>query len=725
MDITEFFKKKSKADRAREREWNKSKDIEKELKNKYLGLLGNIVNNGWIDMLEYTHMVNFYKSGGTLVGMGRFEQIMNKIASNTEINSSTKGRFLLVCKKLFSHLYSLIDNSEGGELNIQTVLEGISQHNEESIEFTRDQKRGIKSICEFLYKPSVKTYGLYGYAGTGKTTLITKLIHYLLLKNYVNSVVFAAPTNKAVNIMKSKFKNDIDLLMKEKLYDSSSGSESLNQQLDKLEEQGFKINFLTIHKLLNYKNDFSIDGERVFVKGKKSSISNYDLVIIDECSMIPFQVVAHIFEDLNDRVKFVGEDQSEEIVRKVPKVLFVGDPAQLPPVNEKVSMIFSKDKSDFDLELFEKTVCSDQEQGFFDRKGSESIKSRMEALQEDIFGQGSTTLEKVVRSSNNKVVGLCNDVRGWVIGLTEQPKIGVFKGKKVKIYRHSRKIKKTNSKWFKTAVQYFKSKDASKLSNIILVWTNKQCDRYNFEVRKNIFGSKKLNKYEIGDILILNDFYNIKETEVVNQKDNQKRFYTSEQIKVVDIDEVIKVSPALNPNLSNRVKKLKYFNIIDDKFKKVINSINKNTLRKYNVYKLLVQKLNEVAISEDEEEPETYQIYVVKEDSKRLLEEERDFASNQIRELRKHYRIYHKDQIATIDKEIIKPLWREWNIRFSEPFANVNVAFSTSVHKSQGSSFYNVFVDADNILKNRNYNEAKRCIYTALTRTSNELHILI
>ena len=35
-----------------------------------------------------------------------------------------------------------------------------------------------------------------------------------------------------------------------------------------------------------------------------------------------------------------------------------------------------------------------------------------------------------------------------------------------------------------------------------------------------------------------------------------------------------------------------------------------------------------------------------------------------------------------------------------------------------------VFVDAHDIFKNNNANEAKRCIYTALTRTSNELHIL-
>ena len=192
---------------------------------------------------------------------------------------------------------------------------------------------------------------------------------------------------------------------------------------------------------------------------------------------------------------------------------------------------------------------------------------------------------------------------------------------------------------------------------------------------------------------------------------------------MVDIETVIKVSPALSQNLSNRTKKLQYFNVIDDKFKKTVSLINKNTVRKYNVWKLFVHKLAEIIVKDSI--PETYQIYVIKDDSEDLLNRDKEYAADKIRELRKHFCIYHKDQIKTLDREIIKPLWREWNSRFVEPFGNVNVAFCASVHKSQGSSFYNVFVDVDNILLNRNHNEAKRCIYTALTRTSNELHILI
>ena len=92
-----------------------------------------------------------------------------------------------------------------------------------------------------------------GPNGAGKTTTITKLIHYLLYKNYINSVVFTAPTNKAVNVIKSKFRNDLDDLITKKLKCAVNNNESFNDMMDKLEEKGFKVHFLTVHKLLNYK----------------------------------------------------------------------------------------------------------------------------------------------------------------------------------------------------------------------------------------------------------------------------------------------------------------------------------------------------------------------------------------------------------------------------------------------------------------------------------------
>src|SRR5690606_10270143 len=76
---------------------------------------------------------------------------------------------------------------------------------------------------------------------------------------------------------------------------------------------------------------------------------HYELIIVDECSMISSEIVSMIM-NLNN------------------KILFSGDPAQLPPVNEQVSDIFNKKINSF-------------------------------------------TMEQVVRNKHHNVVALSNDVR--------------------------------------------------------------------------------------------------------------------------------------------------------------------------------------------------------------------------------------------------------------------------------------------------------------------------
>lgn len=578
----------------------------------------------------------------------------------------------------------------------------------------------MNQIFNFLYNNEIKTFGLYGYAGTGKTTVTVKLVNYLIYKGYIKSVALTAPTNKAVNIMKSKFKNDINILL-EKLSNTTDDIKNmhLNNQLDVLEESGYKIHFLTIHKLLNFKNDFDVDGSMIFVKGKKTNIYEYDLVIVDECSMISFQIIANIFEDIRNQVISLGKD--ENVIKKVPKVLFIGDPAQLPPVNEKVSIIFSKNKNDFSFDMYKK-MQPENNNIINAKEHNNNMLKLFDELRNDIMKNKSITMTKIVRSNDMAVVNVCNEVRSWVIGQITIPKIGQYKGPNVKLYKYDEKIQKTQTTWFKTCLEYFKSDDNSRVSNIILAWTNKQCNDYNTMVRSKLFNKTQLNQFEKGDILMLKDFYNMKETEV-KDKDDQKKFYTSEQIKVMELEEVTKVCPPFAETLPLKLAKMKNFKFIEDKYKQTMKNINKSTSRKYNTWKLYVHKLMEVLAKDSV--PELYTIYVLKNDSFNTLEKDREHASAKIKELRNYFRGHFKDQINRIDKDIIKMLWKEWNSRFWEPFANVNVCFAETCHASQSSTFYNVFIDTHDILYNKNEDEAKRCIYTAMTRTSNELHILI
>ena len=715
MNIQYFFGKQKK-DKVLE-DIDKVKVTKKlSLKRDFVEQMTKMVSLEIIDLLEYSHMMTFHKNGGTLVEMGRYSQIMKKIFDSDKLNIDDKTKLKSLTNELFLHLHELINNDD--TVNISNMIKSMIENNKDIMDFTNDQQIGIKKICEFLYNSDMYTFSLRGFAGTGKSTTVTKLVHYLLLKNYINSVAFSAPTNKASNVLKSKFRNDIPNLLKNKL-NSTHEDISFDEQLDLLAEKGHTVEFMTIHKLLNYKNDYDHDGNRIFVRGKKSNIEKYDLIIIDECSMIPMQVISNIFEDIRAHRY---RQLKDNVVKKIPKILFVGDPAQLPPVNEKVSIIFAENEKDFDLELFTKLVPQDD--NYFDLNPSSTTLNRLNELKKDILSHQYFTLQHVVRSNDDMVVGLCNDVRSWVMGLTKQPQVGGFKGNKVKLYKYNG-TDKLLSPWFKECLNHFKNTDVNS-STIILTWTNKQSDQYNDAVRKNLFGKDKLKRFEIGDILVLKDFYNIEETQLKfskDQPDQKKRFYTSEQIKILDLESTIKVTSLFSETLPQRLRKMKNFNDIESKYSQCIKFINKNINRKYPVYKLQIFRLAE--LSTKNESPDTYHIYVLKTGADEIVEKDKELASSKIKTLRNYYKGVYSDRMKQIDRDIIRPLWREWGRRFIDPFASVDYGNCLTSHASQSSTFYNVFVDIDNILLNKSDNEAKRCVYTAITRTSNELHLLI
>ena len=74
----------------------------------------------------------------------------------------------------------------------------------------------------------------------------------------------------------------------------------------------------------------------------------------------------------------------------------------------------------------------------------------------------------------------------------------------------------------------------------------------------------------------------------------------------------------------------------------------------------------------------------------------------------------------------MESIWSYLYENLIDIFADVSYGYCITTHKSQGSTFNNIYVDMNNIiLKNTNRNESYRCLYTAITRTSNKLNILI
>lgn len=166
--------------------------------------------------------------------------------------------------------------------------------------FTLNQQQSdaIRKLEAWWSDRNSKFFCLKGYAGTGKTTTIQEFLSRVQQQHRGIYICVCAPTNKAVKVL-----------------ERMAYSWGLQN-----------IDTATIYQLLAMKIEFNDDGQEIVVADstKAESLNHYDLVICDEASMIPEK----IWSLLSGRTQ-------------CPKCVFMGDPAQLPPVGERESKVFS------------------------------------------------------------------------------------------------------------------------------------------------------------------------------------------------------------------------------------------------------------------------------------------------------------------------------------------------------------------------------------------------
>ena len=176
---------------------------------------------------------------------------------------------------------------------------------------TTGQETAMLKMTDFLYQREPKQlFVLKGYAGTGKTTLISALVK--LFENLQKRTVLLAPTGRAA-----------------KVFASYSG-----------------VKAYTIHKHI-----YKIAHKDGFVKVKrKTNESANTLYIVDEASMISCEGGSgDLFsarELLTDLMEFVFEKENN-------KLIFIGDDAQLPPVQSDESPALNLDflTKNFDVSI--------------------------------------------------------------------------------------------------------------------------------------------------------------------------------------------------------------------------------------------------------------------------------------------------------------------------------------------------------------------------------------
>lgn len=498
-------------------------------------------------------------------------------------------------------------------------------------------------------------YLLIGYAGTGKTTLVTKLILDLIKSNKCKNIAIAAPTHKAVNIAKSKLFNNIN------------EHETLTKN----------IKIMTIHRLLNYKSVINGEGEKLFEKSKiDPAWYIYDLIVIDECSMLSDQIIDDIDSILKDKKN------------KNVKIMYVGDPAQLPPVNQKRSVIFDK-----------------------------NIKKNI--------------LDQIIRTKNSLIMELCNEHRNWIINKKDEniPNIIKYIHDKIKGFR-----KFDHEVWLKHYISNFQKSNNNYNNSIILTWTNGKCKKYNDYIRKALFKKDDLDHFEKGEILIFNDFHRIEDDEIPEKEDGEEEkqekkfinFYTSEQVKIVKIKKCTHKFNKIKVTISNSIP-----SEMNEFIKTKVKEINVLLNEDIKVFNLKINRISDMGINK---KPKKYLIYFVHPDSqdiyKNILSKIEviimEIKENTIKKIEKNKKLCNIKKcslIFDIEKKVNK-VYTEVQLHVIDCFANMNYGYCITVHKSQGSTFENVYIDMGDILKNKNEEETMKCLYTALTRTSETLQLL-
>ena len=425
---------------------------------------------------------------------------------------------------------------------------------------TPEQASALAGMIEFIEDyaadHSDPFFCLKGYAGTGKSYSITLLAKDKLPDDRQRfkpgQICFTAPTNKAVKVLRN--------------YLDGAGLQASPSK--------------TIYSLLGLSLQANGEVKELAKPEEPVDLSGFKVIVVDEASMVN--------RFLMDAIREASAEWN------VP-FIFMGDPAQLPPVGEITSPVWKVNRG---AELT--TVM---------RYGNSML---------DL----ATSIRKVVDSPFPS------------IKITTAPPV----------YRW------TKPEWQDQALanlELFKSGDAK-----IIAWRNVTVDAHNFFIRSAIFGRQeaRANPWLPGDKIVA--------TAMLKGLDDEIFMRTDEEATILEVVQ------GQHP----RHTEFEIFNLLV-----LDESDRKQTIR--------------------------------------TLTPSGQFALNN-----------RLNELSIEAKSGKRYKWREfWSLK--EAFNEVRHSYAITSHRSQGSSYLKTFIDLEDIMLNRNRQEAFRSLYVACTRQREEIHI--
>lgn len=169
----------------------------------------------------------------------------------------------------------------------------IDEFQSKQIEFPNEQM--LAQLTALTHKFCV----ISGGPGTGKTTVIVAIVYQLLRNNQDGSIALCAPTGKAASRLMQAVAHFKETYM--------------DQNPIKFPSEAF-----TIHRLLGYQK-----GEVEFYYNEQNPLP-YDVVIVDECSMVDIPLMAKLMKALKSTARLILVGDKDQL-SSVEAGAFFGD----------------------------------------------------------------------------------------------------------------------------------------------------------------------------------------------------------------------------------------------------------------------------------------------------------------------------------------------------------------------------------------------------------------
>jgi len=346
----------------------------------------------------------------------------------------------------------------------------------EHLNLSPGQETALTKLEAFLDSP-IPVFMLKGYAGSGKTTILKGLIEYLGDKKKTFSLM--APTGRAAKVLRDK-----------------TG-------------QGVTIHkaIYNFEKLVSVNKDSKDDAEHSFQYFFPINETNNDehIIIVDESSMISGQESTHELFTFGTNILLDDLLTFSRLKTSKSKIIFVGDPAQLPPVTDNKSLALEK--------------------SFFEGLG---------------ISVEETEMTEVLRQADNLILANAKKLRE-LLALKNR----------IELRFEFDKNSFINTTAYDIIEKYTEIFPKPEIGDgIIISYSNAQCYHYNMALREKIFPNQR--NIVAGDLVLINNN---------NYHTYGVELFNGDIAKVVDVspDKVIQSAPVYCDEGGVKVKKIIQF----------------------------------------------------------------------------------------------------------------------------------------------------------------------